>query len=317
MQQNKRSRPALLRAGVTYSDKLSVKPEDGRYGAGLIKGVSVITAGAVPDRGVHIDREFLESVAAAINKGKVKSRFGHPSLLHDGLGTTIGTFADARAISGHVRADLHILKTAHTTPRGDLGGYVCSLADEAPDCFGASVVYESDVAAEDAFIVKHSVGGFQSPDTANPDNFPHARLKRLIAIDLVDEPSSNPAGLFAAPAASSTKASSTTTKASSTTASKVIGTSTKVSTSTRARRKTKRVAKVTPVTFTMAAQAYAKRSGISLAEAMSFIARTQPEMYALHISTARELAELRYQHQVLRSTREGKRRQGAARKESR
>jgi len=302
MQQNKRSRPALLRAGVTYSDKLSVKPEDGRYGAGLITGVSVITAGAVPDRGVHIDPEFLESVAAAINKGKVKSRFGHPSLLHDVLGTTIGTFAVARVIGGHVRADLHILKTAHTTPRGDLAEYVLGLASEASDCFGASIVYESDVAAEDAFIVKHSVGGFQSPDTANPDNFPHARLKRLIAIDLVDEPSSNPAGLFAAPAASSTKASSAP-------ASKVIGTApAKVSTSTRARRRIKRVAKVAPVTFTQAANEYAKRHGITLGEALSYIARTMPELYAAHIQTAQELAALRAEKQLRASQTECRRR---------
>jgi len=313
MQHQTRRRPVFLRAGAT-SQQLAAKPGGGRYDSGLITGVVVVTRGPIPDRGIFVDREFMQSVTDAINSrgNGVKCHLGHPSIFRDGLGDVVGMFSDARVTSNAVRADLHVLKSAHRTPRGNLAEYVLGLAAEAPDFFGASIYFIADDRAEDEFLRKHSAGGFQSPDTANPDSLPHARLKRLIAIDLVDEPASNPAGLFESPT------TATTSKASSTPASKVIGTApTRASKGTRARRRTKRVARGAPLTFTMAAQAYAKRSGISLAEAMSYIARTQPEMYALHISTARELAELRYQHQVLRSTREGKRRQGAARKESR
>jgi hypothetical protein len=41
------------------------------------------------------------------------------------------------------------------------------------------------------------ISGFKSPDPLNVNNYPHVRLAKLRAVDIVDDPAANPDGLFA------------------------------------------------------------------------------------------------------------------------
>ena len=75
------------------------------------------------------------------------------------------------------------------------------LASETPEDFGLSIVFEWDAEAMSQFAddnTVHTQGReiFTSPDEENKHNYMHARLSRLRAGDVVDEPAANPNGLF-------------------------------------------------------------------------------------------------------------------------
>lgn len=183
--------------------------EGGDYGAGLISGMSAITRGEALGHGLWIDDVFLQQVADALTaagESGVKSRFTHPDMSADGLAKFLGRAKFGRVQNGHVITTLHLAKSAHKSPDGDLAGYVLDRTEEDPASFGASIVFIRDMDAEATFAAEH--GGsvdclgevdlqwFQSPDPENKNNFLHARLLSLEAADLVDEPAANPSGMF-------------------------------------------------------------------------------------------------------------------------
>lgn len=197
--------PEYFRAGISRGAQ-GIERHGGKFSAGMIKGVSVITRGEALGHGMWIDADFLSDVTAAINgskaaSGGLKARFTHPGLSSDGLGSHLGRLLDARTEGDKVLADLHIVEAARNSPDGDLAEYVMGLADEDPAAFGMSIVFERDIKAEQDFLERHSTpegddSVFTSPDDDNVNNYLHARLSRLRAGDAVDEPAANPAGMF-------------------------------------------------------------------------------------------------------------------------
>ena len=141
---------------------------------------------------------MLQQTADAINANELgsKSRFTHPSLSGDGLGKFLGRFTNAVVDGDRVRADLHIAESAHSTPEGNLADYVMTLAETDPEAFGSSIAFAYDMEAEEEFVIANGGEQFVSPDPDNQSNLPHARLKKLRAVDVVDTPAANPTGLF-------------------------------------------------------------------------------------------------------------------------
>lgn len=191
-----RSTPAR---GISTDNAKPIDRTGGRYGAGIIRGVSVITVGEALGHDMWVDETMLEQVAEHINRYNkgIKSRYTHPSLSGDGLGRHVARLSDAYVDGDQVFADQHFLASAHDTPEGDLAGYLLTLADEDPEAYGLSIVFRHDQAAMDEFTALNSQGGqFQSPDPRNVNNYVHARVAEVRAADAVDEPAANPAGLF-------------------------------------------------------------------------------------------------------------------------
>lgn len=183
---------------VKASEKLRVERNGGKFGAGLIRGVSLITEGEALGHGEWADAEFVGSVAKHANypnKG-TKIRFTHPSVSGDGLGRYMGRGLDARVEGKQALADVHLAKASRETPDGDLGKYVMDLAEEDPEAFAMSIAFQRDEEAEEAFQEENGGSKFESPVEENTQNYPHVRLKQLIAADFVDEPAANPGGLF-------------------------------------------------------------------------------------------------------------------------
>ena len=187
--------------------------EGGRFEAGIIHGVSMISVGEALGHRYWIDEETINQVyshAMAANEEGVKARFTHPGMSSDGMGRLLGRLHDPRIEDGRVLADLHLAKLAHETPDGDLAEYCMMLADEDPKAAGLSIVFHHDFNAEDEFQQAHqdeveytdyrgrtyTKTGFKSPDENNVSNYPHVRLKSLRACDMVDEPAANEEGLF-------------------------------------------------------------------------------------------------------------------------
>ena len=189
--------------------------DGGRFGAGLIQSFAVCTRGEALGHGHWIDSTFLEQLDNAMEAGDetgLKSRFTHPDMSGDGLAKFMGRAHVPQLEAGELlRADLHLAKSAHSTPDGNLAGYIMDRTEEDPASFGSSIVFYHDHEAEIAFLEEHGAewkpdpywGGeyldlenFKSPDERNTNNLPHVRLAELEAVDLVDSPAANPGGLF-------------------------------------------------------------------------------------------------------------------------
>lgn len=185
-------------SGSEESSKID--KEGGRFKSGLIQNVSIIKKGDALGHGMFIDDVFLAQVADSIGVDGIKARFTHPHMSSDGAGTFLGKGFGGFVEGDKVLADLHFSKTSRKTPKhGDLGGYVMEMGEETPDCIGLSIAFRFDPAEENNFVEEHTEKGeFKSPDPMNKNNYPHARLKRLLAVDVVDSPAANDDGLFSA-----------------------------------------------------------------------------------------------------------------------
>jgi len=199
----------MLRVSTKSKAPKSVDREGGDFGAGLIRGLSAITKGEALGHGLWIDDVFLDQVGAALqasDKAGIKSRFTHPDLSADGLAKFLGRVKTGRVEGGQVFTDLHLAKSAHKSPDGDLAGYVLDRTEEDPGSFGASIVFYRDLQQEAEFELSHGAelneDGYldrtkwKSPDPDNVNNYRHARLATLDATDLVDDPAANPNGMF-------------------------------------------------------------------------------------------------------------------------
>lgn len=153
----------------------------------IIKRAKVIEAGQLnDDRPLTIDEVTLQQVAEhgnAATRG-IKSRWTHPSMSNDGLGSSVGRARNFRVEGNAVYADIHVLKTSDYSPRGNIGQYILDLAEEDPESFGLSIVadFSEELQADLA-------------DLQPGEKLP-LRLKGLRAVDFVDEPAATRGGLF-------------------------------------------------------------------------------------------------------------------------
>jgi macrodomain Ter protein organizer (MatP/YcbG family) len=167
-----RSMDALAASGV------SIDPE-----AGMIRNVSIMSAGEAMGHGFNIDGVMLSQVAQQIGASGVKMRYKHPLQLDafgnampvDSVGTDIGRVVNARVENGRVRGDMQLGDYAKNVPGlGDVRSYLLALAKEDPSAYGLSVVFIPD-----------------TKDETSP-----MRSKRVLAADVVGEPAANRMGLL-------------------------------------------------------------------------------------------------------------------------
>ena len=138
----------------------------------VLHDVQITLEGEALGHGVWLDREFCEAVAAAGNAtGDVglKVRYGHPAMCSDAIGTELGRAKNFRVVDvertvdgnsvkcAGVVADVHLLKSAHSAPQGDIAKHVLETAKEDPGQFGQSIVFTySDWVVKDKDGNRHS-----------------------------------------------------------------------------------------------------------------------------------------------------------------
>ena len=85
---------------------------------GIIKNASVVTAGEAEGHGIYLDQNFVEDVVRLGNEYKqgLKSRFGHPTLSNEALGTYLGRFKNFRVNGNKAVADLYLDDVAKKSP---------------------------------------------------------------------------------------------------------------------------------------------------------------------------------------------------------
>ena len=196
-------KPIHFRSATITSTTPQVIRGGGVFESGMIEDVSIITRGEALGHDLWIDQDFLSDVAGSINavsagnRPGLKARFTHPGLSSDGVGQKLGRVRNARVDGDQVVADLHFQHAASKTPDGDLADYVMTLAEETPEDFGVSIVFDFDEAAAEKHVKSNTVNGaYLSPDTENTNEFVHAQLDSLRSADVVDSPAANPDGLF-------------------------------------------------------------------------------------------------------------------------
>jgi hypothetical protein len=157
---------------------------------GIIRGFAVMSKGFIKDqRGWEIDDATLDQVVLAGNNLKtgLKSRFGHPMMSSEALGTFLGRVKNFGKEGDIVRADLYFDESAYKTPDGDLATYVMDLAENDPEAFGASVVLlEYDLEEQ-----LEADGKTPKKDAAGQTLPARLRVAKLSSVDVVDEPAAN------------------------------------------------------------------------------------------------------------------------------
>lgn len=153
----------------------------------IIKGFAVVTKGITHDERGEFDDAELNRLVQMGNESKIglKSRFGHPNMSGTALGTFLGRVKDFRKDGDVVRGDLHIDKTAHDTPDGDLADYVMNLAESDPDAFGSSMVINWE--PEFRYIKDEE----PEKDENGKELPPFIRVNKFREIDIVDDPAAN------------------------------------------------------------------------------------------------------------------------------
>ncbi len=156
-------------------------------GKGAIFGYTVITKGKLNGQDVRnweMDDTSLDQIVELGNKSAIgiKSRFGHPNMSGEALGTFLGRAKNFRRDGDVVRADLYFDETAYKTPNGDLATYILDLASNDPASFGTSIVFSADLETrlEKDSTPKKDGSGKPLPALV--------RFKKLFGSDVVDDP---------------------------------------------------------------------------------------------------------------------------------
>lgn len=167
----------------------------------VINGVILAEEGPFKSEGRgEFDGQAIRAITKMTNaKGGLKSRWTHPGLSADGLGTFLGRFHDAKTDkimrqAGEdengkpvykevlvTRANLHLDPTSFETPSGNLGKYVMDLAENDQSAFGTSLVLQK----EDELRLDDK--GRRLQDAEGNDLPPLWRPTKLHGSDIVDE----------------------------------------------------------------------------------------------------------------------------------
>lgn len=162
----------------------------------IIYGVSVCTEGEAKGHGYFLDNEFIDNVIKFGNSWKtgVKSRFGHPSMSAESLGTTVGRFKSFRKNEkgNQAIADIHFFKDVKGA--NDHIEYIMDLAEEDPKSFATSIVFNFGKEYKKDKNGNKIYENAKEFDRSQSDIF--VEIEKLIAVDFVDEPAANPNGLF-------------------------------------------------------------------------------------------------------------------------
>jgi hypothetical protein len=158
-----------------------------------IFGASIASVGEAIGHGVELDQTFMSQVVEHGNAAKhgVKVRFGHPNMSSSAEGTFLGRATNFRLADegSRVRADIRLADVAFSETANKAGDYVLDLAEEDPDAFGVSVVFDGER------VMRLNEDGTPKKDEDGNELLPLMRVKKLWASDVVDEPATGD-GLF-------------------------------------------------------------------------------------------------------------------------
>lgn len=191
---------------------------------GVLHDVQINVMGEAKGHGVWLGEDFIDGVVEQGNLAKngVKSRFGHPAMCSDALGTFLGraknftkkelTRTDGSKVFGAF-ADFHLAEEAKKAPGGDLYSWTLETAKNNPDTFGQSIVFSyanwyvldadgnkrlwTDQEGYDSDDQDVRRAAFDSWMETSADGKIYAVLDKLLGTDFTDSPAATD-GVFGA-----------------------------------------------------------------------------------------------------------------------
>ncbi|MFY0628701.1 MAG: hypothetical protein JXR07_20580 [Reichenbachiella sp.] len=163
---------------------------------GILYGVTLCQVGEAKGHGLHLEQEFVDDCAAygAKHHAKLgmKSRFGHPSMSNETLGTEMGRFKEFRVEGEQLKADLHLLESSNLSPtQPGMKDWMLSMASEDPAMIMCSIVFVPDYYYQySEKVEKIRVWEYDSDGnwvSANSKMKTYCALKELQFCDIVDQ----------------------------------------------------------------------------------------------------------------------------------
>lgn len=179
----------------------------GHFAAGVVdndtntmSNVAVITKGPALGHGGNIDDEFLDKIVTlgnAVPEG-IRTRFGHPMMCLETLGTVLGRFFDFYREGDKVFARrVEFIQTEKNAAEID---HVKKLATNDPKIFGTSVCVCPEMSDNGEEILKNSKGERMTWDvfqkTQPKGEKVYFTLSAFEAVDFVERPAANADGLY-------------------------------------------------------------------------------------------------------------------------
>lgn len=161
---------------------------------GILRNVVLCQEGESKGHGTHLEKSFIQDIVKLAKGREIKSRFGHPNMSNEALGTYLGNFKNISYREndkgiGQAIGDLHLAQSSKETPNGDLWNYVTKAAQEHPDMFGSSIVFKPGknyyYNSEGEKVYGSYWKCYEAED--NPDKKVYETITELLATDLVDE----------------------------------------------------------------------------------------------------------------------------------
>lgn len=153
----------------------------------ILKGVEIAKFGKNKN-GTYFNMKFLNDLVAKGNEQKqgVKSRFGHPNMCAESLGTFVGRYKNFRLENEKVYADLHIDQITKKTQVEGKGitmyDYIMDMAENNPDMFGNSIVVSCQFFEEEI-----------ENESGKKERVESLILDQIVSSDLVDDPAATDA----------------------------------------------------------------------------------------------------------------------------
>lgn len=155
---------------------------------GILYNVLIAQQG-LNKNGSLFDRKFLKNLVELGNASQqgVKSRFGHPNMCSESLGTYLGRYNNFSLKNKAVYADLHLDEITKKTQVQGAGisqwEYITTMAKSNPDMFGNSIVVGYD--EMETKTITNDTGDEIEVDYFTPISLPSS--------DLVDDPAATDA----------------------------------------------------------------------------------------------------------------------------
>jgi len=156
--------------------------------ANVLRDVVVCRAGIAKGHGTELDQAFVEAVVEMGNQYSegLKSRFGHPNMSTESLGTYVGRLKEFKVDGNTARANLYLDPVSKSAPQGNLHDWIISMANSNQDMLGMSIVFKpGDLFQLDDEGKKRTVTSSEQYDRSRPL---FETIEELFGCDLVDDP---------------------------------------------------------------------------------------------------------------------------------
>ena len=162
---------------------------------GIISDVSLIQVGEAKGHGIYIDETSLDSALVALGEANLPAYVTHAGAIEsDRLLNEIGVFSDFFVEDGKLKAKKFKALDSFMGDDATRFRRLFDLANEAPDAFGISLVFDAD-------LVWVTEDGDETPISDGDGDkairkLPSVRFNTISSADFVDAPAANDDGLF-------------------------------------------------------------------------------------------------------------------------